>query len=142
MFFAIVAILLLICCVKKKHEQRAIVAFNESETTAPSKFVELNVPSQSVGIHRQVPVLCYHNITDNQNSGITINRNLFESHIKSLSDSIYNSISPDDVYTYLSMGKELPAKPIIISFDDTGLHIILLLLPCWSVMGLKAFFLL
>jgi len=48
----------------------------------------------------------------------TIDRQQFGQHIKMLSDSGYHSITPDELYQHLTKGAPLPAKPIVITFDD------------------------
>ncbi len=74
---------------------------------------------------KQVPVLCYHHIKDLQPGqskrmlGYTVPVALFREQIKSLADSGYKTITPDDYLNYLNTGTGLPEKPVMISFDDT-----------------------
>jgi peptidoglycan/xylan/chitin deacetylase (PgdA/CDA1 family) len=70
-------------------------------------------------VKKEIPVLCYHNFTKNKNTLITVSRKNFEDHMRSLYDSGYHSILPDDLYDHLTLGKPLPSKPIVISFDDS-----------------------
>jgi len=73
----------------------------------------------------QIPVLCYHQLRDFRSSDSKRARDYivpiatFQEHIKSLSDSGYHSILPDQLYDWLAYGKPLPPKPIMISFDDS-----------------------
>ena len=74
---------------------------------------------------KQVPVLCYHHIKDlkpgqsKRMLGYTVPVAVFREQIKSLADSGYKTITPDDYINYLNTGTGLPQKPVMISFDDT-----------------------
>lgn len=74
---------------------------------------------------KQVPVLCYHHIKDwKPNEKRSLKLLLvpianFKNQIKSLADSGYHTITPDEYYAYLTTGAPLPPKPIMITFDDT-----------------------
>lgn len=76
---------------------------------------------------KQVPVLCYHQIRDwrpkdSQNAKDYICPiATFKAHMKMLADSGYHTISPDQLYAYLTTGAALPSKPILLTFDDTDL---------------------
>lgn len=76
---------------------------------------------------KEVPVLCYHQIRDwkatdskRAHDDIIPPAN-FSQHMKMLADSGYHTILPDELYDYLNFGKQLPEKPIMITFDDTDL---------------------
>ena len=75
----------------------------------------------------QVPILCYHQIRDwtaRDSKGakdyITPIAT-FKAHIKMLADSGYHTISPDQLFAYMTTGAKLPAKPVMLTFDDTDL---------------------
>jgi len=74
---------------------------------------------------KQVPILCYHQIrawraADSESiKDYVVAPETFKEHIKMLADSGYTSILPDQLYDYLSIGKVLPKKPVLITFDDT-----------------------
>lgn len=65
----------------------------------------------------KVLVLNYHKI-DNTHHSLAVAPADFESQIKYLSDHGYNSISPDELYEGLAGTRELPEKPVLITFDD------------------------
>jgi len=74
---------------------------------------------------KQVPVLCYHQIRDWRASDKQADKDYiippatFKAHLKMLADSGYHAILPDELYDYLTKGTPLPAKPIMLTFDDT-----------------------
>ncbi len=75
---------------------------------------------------KEVPVLCYHRIRNfkGNESPSMINyivpADVFKEQIKSLADSGYQTISADQYYNYLTVNEKLPAKPVMITFDDTS----------------------
>lgn len=73
---------------------------------------------------KQVPVLCYHHIRDVQevsksSMGYDVTLHQFRDQMKALADSGYKTILPDELYNYLAYGTGLPAKPVMITYDDT-----------------------
>lgn len=74
---------------------------------------------------RQVPVLCYHHIrepkpgqSENMKS-YSVSPAQFAEQMKALKDSGYETILPDQLYNYLVHNGPLPAKPVMLTFDDT-----------------------
>jgi peptidoglycan/xylan/chitin deacetylase (PgdA/CDA1 family) len=86
-----------------------------------------NADAGEIMQRKQVPVLCFHLIRNWRHSDsrkakeCIIPLNCFKKHIKTLADSGYHTILPEQLYDYLVNGGSLPAKPIILSFDDTNL---------------------
>ena len=75
---------------------------------------------------QQVPILCYHRIREyrpRDNASMKtyiVPAAAFKAQIKSLADSGYSTITPDQYLTYLTKGTSIPKKSTIISFDDTS----------------------
>ncbi|MBC7241338.1 MAG: polysaccharide deacetylase family protein [Anaerolineae bacterium] len=78
------------------------------------------------GVHRtaRVPILMYHHIADPPAGAKAVERDLsvsparFEEQLRHLRDAGYQSISTVDLVYHLTLGTSLPAKPVIITFDD------------------------
>lgn len=74
---------------------------------------------------KQVPVLCYHHIHDFTGREKPVTKDYivppanFKEQLKSLADSGYHAILPDQYNNYLLYGTPLPAKPFMLTFDDT-----------------------
>jgi len=102
---------------KQAKTDNSVNTTSTENTTSDSKQVQ-NTPSQIYAKH-QVPVLCYHRISDGNKGDYTVSSATFSAHMKILADSGYHSISPDQLYGYLVYNKTLPAKPFIVSFDDS-----------------------
>ncbi len=78
------------------------------------------------GVPRQarVPILMYHHIGDPPPGADAVRRDLsvslarFEAQLRYLKREGYRSITLQDLALYLTVGKPLPPKPIILTFDD------------------------
>lgn len=72
----------------------------------------------------EIPVLCYHQVrnwqaTDSKSARTYIlPPEKFAAQMKLLADSGYHAITPDELLGYLHKKSALPAKPVILSFDD------------------------
>lgn len=73
------------------------------------------VPTGGVAVC--LPILLYHNINPKiSRYGITPDE--FESDLKFLSQNGYTAITMTQLIGFVYCGEELPAKPVILSFDD------------------------
>ena len=99
-------IILGICCLLM-----AILLVRENETEeAPSGQT---VAEASYG----VPVLNYHKI-ENKHHSLSVPIADFEQHMAWLSERGYHTITPDELYAFITEGKALPDNPVMITFDD------------------------
>ena len=90
----------------------------------PSKTTR-QVSAREIIKRATVPVLCYHQLRNWASSDSQYNRvNLicppkyFRAHLDALAEDGWTTISPDRYLRHLTAGAELPAKPVILSFDD------------------------
>lgn len=85
-------------------------------------------PTAAMIIERAtVPVLCYHQLRDWRSGDSTYDRaNLicppryFRAQLDALVDGGWNTITPDQYLVHLTTGAVLPAKPVMLSFDDAS----------------------
>jgi peptidoglycan/xylan/chitin deacetylase (PgdA/CDA1 family) len=78
------------------------------------------------GISREVrvPILMYHHVEDVPSNADAYRRDLsvspekFRAQLRYLKQEGYESITLNDLALHLTVGKPLPPKPIIITFDD------------------------
>ncbi|MEO6638065.1 MAG: polysaccharide deacetylase family protein, partial [Ginsengibacter sp.] len=74
---------------------------------------------------KEVPVLCYHHIRapkpgqSESMKSYSVSPAQFAEQMKALKDSGYETILPDQLYNYLVYNGKLPAKPVMLTFDDT-----------------------
>lgn len=123
------AILLFAACAPNENKEPAgndtvIVAENNLPVKEENKKLEMADAATILG-RKEVPILCYHQIrnwTASDSKGAKdyiIPEATFRSHLKLLADSGYTTILPNQLYDYLAFGKPLPAKPVMLTFDDT-----------------------
>ena len=89
---------------------------------------------------QEVPVLCYHRIADGRKDEYSVSPATFEAHMKVLADSGYHSILPNQLYDYLVYNKSLPAKPVMITFDDSRVEHSAIAAPVMAKHGFKGVF--
>lgn len=95
---------------------------------------------------KQIPILCYHQIRNWKASDsktakdYIVQENDFREQMKMLADSGYHTILPDELYQYLNENTPLPAKPIMLTFDDTDLDQYTLAAPQMKKYGFKGVF--
>jgi peptidoglycan/xylan/chitin deacetylase (PgdA/CDA1 family) len=98
-----------------------------------------NTPAQ-IYVKHQVPVLCYHRIEDAHKGDYTVSPATFSAHMRILADSGYHTISPAQLYDYLVYNKTLPAKPFMVSFDDSRVEHALIAAPVLEKNGFRGVF--
>lgn len=89
-------------------------------TADPTPATPAQVAARAV-----VPVLCYHQVRDwtgedsqYTRENLVIPPAAFREQLDAMTGAGYTAISPDQYYAHLTTGAELPAKPVLLSFDD------------------------
>ena len=103
------------------------VSASLTETATAPAPVENKTVAEAATIlaRKQVPILCYHHIKEftGKERAVTkdyiVTPSAFREQMKSLADSGYHTILPEDYNNYLQYGTPLPEKPVMITFDDT-----------------------
>ncbi len=95
----------------------------KNNSDSVSKQSVLDVPAMLA--KKEVPILCYHHIrnfiageSENMKS-YSVTPAAFADQMKTLHDSGYHTILPEQLYNYLVHDAALPAKPVMLTFDDT-----------------------
>lgn len=111
----------------------ATAATQASATTVPSPQAKSASASATVapvvppkpGAVTVVPILMYHYIRelppktpDQLGYGLSIAPSLFDQQLGYLAKAGYTSVSMEALVSHMSKGSPLPAKPIVLSFDD------------------------
>lgn len=104
---------------------------NKNKGTDPKSPAEKIATKKSINdvatilSKREVPVLCYHHIRNfsagqsESMKSYSVTPVAFASQMKALADSGFQTVLPDQLYEYLCHDGVLPAKPVMITFDDT-----------------------
>ncbi|NGY36646.1 polysaccharide deacetylase family protein [Flavobacterium sp. XN-5] len=107
---------------KDENPEKVTLVNKVENKTEPQKVTN---DAAAILAKKEVPILCYHQIKDfNTSAGAmtkvyTVKPVDFAAQMKALSEAGYNSILPEQLYEYLVHNAPLPAKPIMITFDDT-----------------------
>lgn len=70
---------------------------------------------------RNIPILMYHHVGDNPpavGGWLYVGKNTFASQMDFLQQKGYSTVTLPEVMENLQTGKPLPAKPIVLTFDD------------------------
>lgn len=95
-------------------------------TPAGVVFPDPIFPPRFDGVARtaSVPILMYHYLStppsanDKIRIGLSVTPEMFEAQVKLLVDNGFTTITLFDLYSHLATGQALPAKPIVLTFDD------------------------
>ena len=96
---------------------------NNSTVNVPANKPMANLAAMLA--QKEVPVLCYHHIRPIRASesesmkSYSVTPAAFAEQMKALNDSGYKTILPDQLYNHLVYGEALPAKPVMLTYDDT-----------------------
>lgn len=96
-----------------------VVATAPAAPAAPAAPPPSAIPAASVS-SPPVPVLMYHVIGDNDGplKGLYVSKEDFAAQVRMLKEEGYETISMCDLLDHLKGAGEIPAHPIVITFDD------------------------
>ncbi|MBA3947664.1 MAG: polysaccharide deacetylase family protein [Herpetosiphonaceae bacterium] len=92
--------------------------------TPPSTATPVFADTATIHARSTVPILCYHQVRDWTVDDATVDKayimpiKTFAEQMDFLDQQGYHTISPDQLYAYLTTGASLPAKPVLLTFDD------------------------
>ena len=104
--------------------------FQDSNASFPAEFGQYIPQGSSPGaperdqpateaLEIRVPILMYHHlVADDVEGSNGVSKTNFEDQMKALSLAGYHTVSLDALRDWVELGTELPANPIVISFDD------------------------
>jgi peptidoglycan/xylan/chitin deacetylase (PgdA/CDA1 family) len=119
--------------------------FTADLNTKTSSAYRINTFNYDVRL-QEVPVLCYHQVRNWEKSdsksarGYIVAPAKFKKQIKTLLDSGYHFILPDQLVSYISTNSKMPGKPIMVSFDDGTQGQFTEALPVLTAAKIKAVF--
>jgi peptidoglycan/xylan/chitin deacetylase (PgdA/CDA1 family) len=68
---------------------------------------------------RVVPILMYHSVSDKKDASTpTTDIEIFERQMKFLAENRFNVIGPDKAIDYMTGKERMPAKTVLLTFDD------------------------
>ena len=97
-----------------------------SETSPTSASATTTADPAEITSRTTVPVLCWHQLREWEPSDSDYDRQLlvcppktFRAHLDAIVENGWSAISPDDYLRHLATGAPLPAKPVLLTFDDS-----------------------
>ena len=121
---------------------RQLLSGRPSFKLGPEISVRCIIINQDSSPKKAIPVLSYNSIRNDIVNGSlnTITEIEFKRHLIALRNRGYEAILPEQIYQHITTGKELPLKPIMLSFDDTYVEDYEIAFPILNSLGLKAVF--
>jgi len=98
--------------------------FNGNSVPPPGQDVLIPLSSYAPGGlwptgYQTVPVLTYHKLSRNGASdAMTVREPDFEAQMRFLRENGYRVVSLDDLFEFLQLRRQLPARSVVITFDD------------------------
>ena len=98
--------------------------FNGGAPPAPGRDVLIPLASYAPGGlwptgYQTVPVLTYHKLSRNgTHDAMTVREADFEAQMRFLRDNGYRVIPLDDLFEFLQFRRQIPARSVVITFDD------------------------
>lgn len=92
-----------------------------SPTPRPPTFEELRAQYGPCAV---VPALLYHHVQHMDlaktqgHASLTVDTDIFQKQMQYLKDHGYNPIRPEQLIAFFDAGTPLPAKPVLLTFDD------------------------
>lgn len=84
-----------------------------------SEVIErLHEDRPDTNLETKLTVFMYHNFAEKGNGDMTIGYNSFKTQMQAIKDAGYTTVTPDEIYSYVNFGKELPKKAVMITMDD------------------------
>lgn len=99
---------------------------------------DFEYPETDAAYAVDVPVLLYHNITENPITRADISPETFRSHMEAIKKAGYNTVTAKQMVAYVHYGVPLPENPIFVTIDDGYLSNYQLAYPIIKELGLKA----
>lgn len=108
-----------VCTNELETSQLSVISFNtlekKEDKLAPTP---LKLGSLRRNGYQVVPVLVYHNITENPKRSTDVSLDNFYNQMKYLHDNGYTTITTKQLYNFLNVRSRIPRKSIMLTFDD------------------------
>ena len=119
--FLVFTVLVFLSCNNNNKEKDKITAATPAIPVSNDTAAKASPIADAATIlaKRQVPVLCFHHISDKPMGEYGLSPALFAADLQAMADSGYQTILPDQLYNYLAKGAPIPEKSFMLTYDDT-----------------------
>ena len=98
--------------------------FITSENAAQHAYGLHNVvPMDHAEYTARIPILMYHHLTNDVQSGMHVSPDVFEAQMRGLYEHGFNVITLRQLVDFVDHGVPLPERPVVITFDDGYLSV-------------------
>jgi peptidoglycan/xylan/chitin deacetylase (PgdA/CDA1 family) len=150
---ALVAVVLVVVVMALVASSPEVDTATTAEAAVGSRFslavstpTRLTSPLPADALKVRVPILMYHYVDDTPPpagpyaDGLTVRTNDFVAEMNYLVEGGYHTVSLADVYLAMAGEKQLPEKPVALTFDDGGLDNYEVAFPLLKEYGLTGTF--
>lgn len=85
-----------------------------------------------------IPVLCYHVVSTNPSGRYQLSVTKFKEQMAYLANNGFTTLSVDEYYSIMTLQTTAPAKPILLTFDDSTADFVTNVVPVLKQYGLEA----
>ncbi len=85
-----------------------------------------------------IPVLCYHVVSTNPSGRYQLSLTKFKEQMAYLANNGFTTLSIDEYYSIMTLQTPAPAKPILLTFDDSTADFVTNVVPVLEQHGFKA----
>ena len=94
-------------------------SFGAAPTTESKPEAKAPVQEKvATAVPKGIPVLMYHKIGPDKDNDAVLREDLFLAQMKFLKDKGFHPITMEQLYDYVTSGKAVPVKPVVLTFDD------------------------
>lgn len=91
-----------------------------------------------VPARKGLPILMYHKVSESEIDGITISTEKLKQQFEFIRRKGYQTLSFDELAAAIKIGKPLPKRPLILTFDDAYRNFMKHAVPLLKTYGFKA----
>ena len=120
---AVVSTAFVIIINQKETSKKTDTIVSETETETETETKTKTDPFDGISEindNRGVPVICYHSINKDPSgkSPIIVSEEKLRQHLQTIKDAGYTTLTMAELNDYLFKNKPIPAKSVVITFDD------------------------
>jgi peptidoglycan/xylan/chitin deacetylase (PgdA/CDA1 family) len=126
-----------------EHKGWRIATYNGVDTVTAGQHVVIPLePVVYGGLttsgYQTVPILLYDQLAETPETPRITTKSTFERQLRYLSDNGYTTITLDQLYAFLELEDQIPAKAVVISFDSAGTWVYESAFPLLKARGMTA----
>lgn len=101
--------------------------------SGPARIAQAAAQCSEEPYTARVPILMYHHLSES-----TVSGDRLDEHMAALKGAGYTAVTMEDLRSYVERGRDLPDRPVVITFDDGYTSNLEIGLPVLEKYGMKA----